>query len=136
MNFSQKNLWRFIILKYLRIRFNLDSQIQRWNFKMNAYALFLTLLISHVYARDVDYCFKEENDPYLYMGTKTAYHFVYHKGRLQDALSKYNDKLKLFSILDAISDKINLNFHSEILKLVLRDNDILSIFFKFFHKNN
>ncbi|KAG9429538.1 multiple inositol polyphosphate phosphatase 1 [Apis mellifera carnica] len=51
---------------------------------MNAYVLFLTLLISHVYARDVDYCFKEENDPYLYMATKTAYHFVYHKGRFQD----------------------------------------------------
>ncbi|XP_043785464.1 multiple inositol polyphosphate phosphatase 1-like [Apis laboriosa] len=50
---------------------------------MNAYALFLTLLISHVYARDVDFCFKEENDPYLYMGTKTAYHFVYYKDRLQ-----------------------------------------------------
>lgn len=55
---------------------------------MNAYVLFLTLLISHVYARDVDYCFKEENDPYLYMATKTAYHFVYHKGRFQDVPSK------------------------------------------------
>lgn len=31
-------------------------------------------------ARDVDFCFADEDDPYLYMGTKTAYHFV-HGGK-------------------------------------------------------
>ncbi|XP_025156959.1 multiple inositol polyphosphate phosphatase 1 isoform X1 [Harpegnathos saltator] len=34
----------------------------------------------HVFARDVDYCFADEDDPYLYMATKTAYHFV-HGGK-------------------------------------------------------
>ncbi|KAK1130113.1 hypothetical protein K0M31_019797 [Melipona bicolor] len=53
--------------------------------KMNACVLFLTLLISHVYARDVDFCFADEDDPYLYMATKTAYHFVHAgKTRFQD----------------------------------------------------
>lgn len=52
---------------------------------MNASPLFLILLISHVYARDVDYCFADEDDPYLYMATKTAYHFVHAgKTRFQD----------------------------------------------------
>lgn len=104
---------------------------------MNAYLLFLTLLINHVYARDIDYCFKEENDPYLYMGTKTAYHFVYHKDRFQEVPSKYNDKLKymLFSMLDLIFGKINLNFYCEILKFFVLQ-DILSIFFKFFDNDN
>lgn len=93
-------------MEYLRIRFNLDLQIQR--FKMNAYVLFLTLLISHVYARDVDYCFKEENDPYLYMATKTAYHFVYNKDRFADVPGKYNDKSKymLSSTLDFLAKLI------------------------------
>ncbi|CAL1678426.1 unnamed protein product [Lasius platythorax] len=31
-------------------------------------------------ARDVDFCFVDEDDPYLYMATKTAYHFV-HGGK-------------------------------------------------------
>ncbi|XP_017882163.1 multiple inositol polyphosphate phosphatase 1-like [Ceratina calcarata] len=47
---------------------------------MNASLFFLIFLISHVYARDVDYCFADEDDPYLYMATKTAYHFV-HGGK-------------------------------------------------------
>ncbi|XP_011157192.1 multiple inositol polyphosphate phosphatase 1 isoform X2 [Solenopsis invicta] len=34
----------------------------------------------HVPARDVDFCFADEDDPYLYMATKTAYHFV-HGGK-------------------------------------------------------
>lgn len=34
----------------------------------------------HVLARDVEYCFADQDDPYLHMGTKTAYHFV-HGGR-------------------------------------------------------
>ncbi|KOC61016.1 Multiple inositol polyphosphate phosphatase 1 [Habropoda laboriosa] len=54
-------------------------------FKMNASVLFLLFLISHVYTRDVDYCFVDEDDPYLYMATKTAYHFVHAgKTRFQD----------------------------------------------------
>lgn len=42
----------------------------------------LASLSVHVLARDVDFCFADEGEPYLYMGTKTAYHFV-HGGRLQ-----------------------------------------------------
>ncbi|XP_012536739.1 multiple inositol polyphosphate phosphatase 1 isoform X2 [Monomorium pharaonis] len=33
-----------------------------------------------VLARDVDFCFADEDDPYLYLATKTAYHFV-HGGK-------------------------------------------------------
>ncbi|CAK9816946.1 Multiple inositol polyphosphate phosphatase 1 [Anthophora quadrimaculata] len=52
---------------------------------MNKSVLFLIFLISHVYTRDVDYCFVDEDDPYLYMATKTAYHFVHAgKTRFQD----------------------------------------------------
>lgn len=50
-------------------------------------ALLLLLVVSllappsvHVLARDVDFCFADEDDPYLYMATKTAYHFV-HGGK-------------------------------------------------------
>ncbi|XP_011630636.1 multiple inositol polyphosphate phosphatase 1-like isoform X2 [Pogonomyrmex barbatus] len=50
-------------------------------------ALLLLLIASllappgiHVAARDVDFCFADEDDPYLYMATKTAYHFV-HGGK-------------------------------------------------------
>ncbi|XP_012271843.1 multiple inositol polyphosphate phosphatase 1 [Orussus abietinus] len=38
--------------------------------------LALSLMTAGVMARDVDYCFAEEEDPYLFMGMKTAYHFV------------------------------------------------------------
>lgn len=41
---------------------------------------FLTSSNIGVLARDEDYCFAEEDDPYLYMATKTAYHFV-HGGK-------------------------------------------------------
>lgn len=56
---------------------------------MHSSVILLTLLISHVYTRDVDYCFVDEDDPYLYMATRTAYHFV-HAGkiRFQDVPSK------------------------------------------------
>ncbi|XP_071565905.1 multiple inositol polyphosphate phosphatase 1-like isoform X2 [Temnothorax nylanderi] len=43
-------------------------------------ASLLTPPSAHVLARDVDFCFVDEDDPYLYMGTKTAYHFV-HGGK-------------------------------------------------------
>lgn len=58
-------------------------------FKMNASVLFVIFLINLVYSRDVDFCFADESDPYLYMATKTAYHFV-HAGkiRFQDVPSK------------------------------------------------
>ncbi|EZA54626.1 Multiple inositol polyphosphate phosphatase [Ooceraea biroi] len=36
--------------------------------------------IRSVLARDADFCFADEDDPYLYMATKTAYHFV-HGGK-------------------------------------------------------
>lgn len=66
-------------------------QIEQTGMKMNAYVLFLTFLISHVYARDVDFCFADEDDPYLYMATKTAYHFVHAgKTRFQDVPSEYS----------------------------------------------
>ena len=44
--------------------------------KMNLSLLFLIFLINFVSTRDVDFCFADESDPYLYMATKTAYHFV------------------------------------------------------------
>lgn len=47
---------------------------------MKTFVLFLTFLIHTVYTRDVDFCFADESDPYLYMATKTAYHFV-HAGK-------------------------------------------------------
>ncbi|XP_014471719.1 PREDICTED: multiple inositol polyphosphate phosphatase 1-like [Dinoponera quadriceps] len=52
---------------------------------MSVPLLLLTSLLAssgvhHVLARDVDYCFAYEDDPYLYMATKTAYHFV-HGGK-------------------------------------------------------
>ncbi|XP_003699822.2 multiple inositol polyphosphate phosphatase 1 [Megachile rotundata] len=51
----------------------------------NVYLLFAIFIVSHVYARDVDFCFVDEDDPYLYMATKTAYHFVHAgKTRFQD----------------------------------------------------
>lgn len=57
---------------------------------MIAHLLFTVFLVSHVYARDVDFCFADEDDPYLYMATKTAYHFVHAgKTRFQDVPSKY-----------------------------------------------
>lgn len=44
-------------------------------------AFSLTFSSLHVsLAREVDFCFADENDPYLYMATKTAYHFV-HGGK-------------------------------------------------------
>ncbi|KYN12703.1 Multiple inositol polyphosphate phosphatase 1 [Trachymyrmex cornetzi] len=43
-------------------------------------ASFLASPSVHVLARDVDFCFADEDDPYLYMATKTAYHFV-HGGK-------------------------------------------------------
>lgn len=45
--------------------------------------LITSLAFSNVHvsvARDVDFCFADEDDPYLYMATKTAYHFV-HGGK-------------------------------------------------------
>ena len=65
-------------------------QIEQTAMKMNAYVLFLTFLIGHVYARDVDFCFADEDDPYLYMATKTAYHFVADKTRFKDVPSEYS----------------------------------------------
>lgn len=42
-------------------------------------------------AREVDFCFVDEDDPYLYMATKTAYHFVHGgKIRFQTVPSKYS----------------------------------------------
>lgn len=63
---------------------------------MSAPLLLLLLVTSllassnvHVLARDVDYCFMDEDEPYLYMATKTAYQFVHGgKIRFQPVLSK------------------------------------------------
>ncbi|XP_043251375.1 multiple inositol polyphosphate phosphatase 1-like [Colletes gigas] len=53
--------------------------------KMNVSVLLVIFLINLVYTRDIDYCFADENDPYLYVATKTAYHFVHAgKTRFQD----------------------------------------------------
>ncbi|XP_020295747.1 multiple inositol polyphosphate phosphatase 1-like isoform X2 [Pseudomyrmex gracilis] len=49
----------------------------------NSLLLVISLLIFssvYVFTRDVDFCFADEDDPYLYMATKTAYHFV-HGGK-------------------------------------------------------
>ncbi|XP_018052894.1 PREDICTED: multiple inositol polyphosphate phosphatase 1-like [Atta colombica] len=45
-------------------------------------ASFLASPSIHVLARDVDFCFADEDNPYLYMATKTAYHFV-HGGKIR-----------------------------------------------------
>ncbi|KAH0950688.1 hypothetical protein HN011_001250 [Eciton burchellii] len=57
------------------------------NFRCTMHMLLLPLIASllassihSVLARDVDFCFADEDDPYLYMATKTAYHFV-HGGK-------------------------------------------------------
>lgn len=47
---------------------------------MFALPIFVILIINRIHARDVDYCFADEDDPYLNMATKTAYHFV-HAGK-------------------------------------------------------
>lgn len=66
--------------------------------KMKTFVLFLTFLIHTVYTRDVDFCFADESDPYLYMATKTAYHFVHAgKTKFQDVPSKYAASVKLFN---------------------------------------
>ncbi|XP_033335973.2 multiple inositol polyphosphate phosphatase 1 [Megalopta genalis] len=53
--------------------------------KMNVSLFLLVVLANLAYTRDSDYCFADENDPYLYMATKTAYHFVHAgKTRFQD----------------------------------------------------
>ncbi|XP_043599293.1 multiple inositol polyphosphate phosphatase 1-like isoform X2 [Bombus pyrosoma] len=65
---------------------------------MNTYVLFLTFLISHVYARDGDSCFADEDDPYLYMATKTAYHFVHAgKTRFQDVPNCHAEQIWMFA---------------------------------------
>ncbi|KAK9307432.1 hypothetical protein QLX08_002243 [Tetragonisca angustula] len=64
---------------------------------MNAYVLFLTFLIGHVYARDVDFCFADEDDPYLYMATKTAYHFVADKTRFKDVPNCRAEQVWMFA---------------------------------------
>jgi len=52
-------------------------------------ASFLASPSIHVLARDVDFCFADEDNPYLYMATKTAYHFVHGgKTRFQTLPSK------------------------------------------------
>ncbi|XP_076292220.1 multiple inositol polyphosphate phosphatase 1-like isoform X1 [Lasioglossum baleicum] len=52
---------------------------------MNVSLLLLLVLANLAYTRDSDYCFADESDPYLYMATKTAYHFVHAgKTRFQD----------------------------------------------------
>jgi len=56
-------------------------------------ASLLALPSIHVLARDVDFCFADEDNPYLYMATKTAYHFVHGgKTRFQTVPSKYDRK--------------------------------------------
>lgn len=37
-------------------------------------------VVPHVTARDVDYCYADDDDPYLFFSSATAYHFV-HDGK-------------------------------------------------------
>ncbi|XP_011496891.1 PREDICTED: multiple inositol polyphosphate phosphatase 1-like [Ceratosolen solmsi marchali] len=51
---------------------------------MNLYILVqfsLGALLSQVTAREIDYCYTSDQDPYLLMGTKTAYQFVQGRSR-------------------------------------------------------
>ncbi|XP_017753795.1 PREDICTED: multiple inositol polyphosphate phosphatase 1-like [Eufriesea mexicana] len=65
---------------------------------MIAPVVFLIFLISHVSARDVDFCFADEDDPYLYMATKTAYHFVHAgKTRFQDVPNCRAEQVWMFA---------------------------------------
>ncbi|XP_076302732.1 multiple inositol polyphosphate phosphatase 1-like [Lasioglossum baleicum] len=60
--------------------------------------VFSIFLIGHVCARDVDFCFADEDDPYLYMATKTAYHFVHTgKTRFQDVLNCRAEQVWMFA---------------------------------------
>ena len=52
--------------------------------------LFLASSINEILGRDSEYCYSFEQDPYLYMGTKTAYTFVHGgRSRLPPVPSKY-----------------------------------------------
>lgn len=73
----------------------MNSQVDASHCIMYMFSLLIitslsTFLNTHVRARDVDFCFVDENDPYLYMSTKTAYHFVHgDRTRFQSVPSKY-----------------------------------------------
>ncbi|CAL7933072.1 unnamed protein product [Xylocopa violacea] len=65
---------------------------------MNAPVLLLIFLINHVYTRDHDFCFTDEKDSYLYMATKTAYHFVHAgKTRFQDVPNCHAEQIWMFA---------------------------------------
>ncbi|XP_033215557.1 multiple inositol polyphosphate phosphatase 1 isoform X2 [Belonocnema kinseyi] len=52
---------------------------------MYAITVFLAFLAYHVTARESDYCLANDNEPYLYFGTKSAYNFMH--GNLKPELT-------------------------------------------------
>lgn len=82
--------------------------------KMNVSLLFLIFLINLVSTRDVDFCFADESDPYLYMATKTAYHFVNAgKTRFQSVPSKWPTKRNLKNQLQHLISICFADCHAE-----------------------
>lgn len=51
--------------------------------------LLLATFISDSLSREVDLCYVNDDDPYLYLGTKTAYTFVGGRTRLQPIPSNF-----------------------------------------------
>lgn len=52
--------------------------------------LAITVLQSFIIeAREYDHCYSYESEPYLLMGTKTAYHFIRGTNRLPSIPSEY-----------------------------------------------
>ena len=66
--------------------------------------LWLGLMGSRAIAREFDYCYAYEQEPYLLMGTKTAYQFVQGRSRLQPVPSTYLFSLALFRGFIFVSD--------------------------------
>ena len=51
--------------------------------------LLLVVGLTGIAARETDYCYAFEQDPYLLMGTKTAYQFVRGRSQLPPVPSEY-----------------------------------------------
>lgn len=63
---------------------------------MQVIGLFLTLLVYKAAARQVDVCYAEDDDPYLFLASKTSYHFVHGgKTRFQTVPGACSDIISL-----------------------------------------
>ena len=53
-------------------------------YSMYATICVLAFLASYVTTSEADYCLAEDDQPYLYFSSKTAYHFVHGKNAVHD----------------------------------------------------